>query len=844
MAIINHLFDPTVNPNEPAYYDKDNGHRLTAFFYIKGSKDFPSGQSISDPFGYDLQDDNPQQVSERPIFNTSIRDIYISYPDVIEVTNGYSGYSDPNNLILPNENVSLSGKRPRLDRDEEYISTLLIKNGSSDPMYKTIYPNFTTDSIESKDQLESLITNETTKPGFIVEPSAKKYNIRSCIFWQKMFTLLEFIKRHEKEIYSLEFGTDPTLGPDGRLLPEMFLEHVNPTESGKVSWYNNTDRAMSTIRQISGAFRRFITIAIPQLFNPDVNSSPTTDITPLEPKLKIYNPVRTSFLASPAAEVSTYFTDPNYDYNNDQNFKDKYETDVWLDQLWTNAGNLVNENSDPGDSMFVKNGLDIRITDISDLTCVFSEHTGRITKLTLPISYRHMTDNEGDNSTGEQKNYESWKIDIYFDPDAFIGATDAEEFPVWTYNDVDFDNDHRGLGYQYDVENPFFNKYDNDYANILVPNTEPDGTPILDSIHGKFVATNEEIESQMVAAVLEKTKSGGYMAYVPYSVRRVSPYISEQGEVVWDPANSIDQKFYVFYKTVAPTEEGCQSAIRSYLEALHSQCKPETRDPETGKVTFIGHEQNADKTNFLAKMYPSLFNAVEITIVPAYKTHCANGLDASANYADPQSYFGNTTPKRIHESIIGTVKGFSNFQFSATGAPVVSDGTTKMQAAVEIFKIGAMGGSLNGNNSFIYDFPWYAINKFSSEDNCLTSIAGFADYKQKLFMNGQDPTSIADIFQIIMIVLTRQMFYSSYGNNNMHDPSKRRYSSILNIPISYNADADIDAAVKENATPKHYNVAEFTLTGVKFKVYAQVGKDFGSALQPSQNFATVSDGSI
>ena len=841
MAIINHLFDPSVNPDKPDIYDKDNGHRLTAFFYIKGSKDFPSGQSISDPFGYDLKTDddpNSQQVSERPIFNTSIRDIYISYPDIIEVNNNYSGYSDPNNLILHNEKISLNGKRPRLDRDEEYVSTLLIKNGSSDPMYKTIYPNFTTDDIDSKEDLEELITNETTRPGFIVDPTAKQYNIRSCVFWQKMFTLLEFIKRHEKEIYTLEFGTNPALGVDARLLPEMFLKHMDTT-SDSTSWYKNKEQSLHTIRQISGAFRRFITIAIPKLV------STVTDISPLEPKLKVYNPVRTSFLSNPSAPISTYYADPNYDYDGDQSFKNNYETDVWLDQLWSSVGNDENEASDPGHTMFVKDGLDIRIAEMSDLTCVFSEHTGRITKLTLPIAYRHLTSdsNEINKKTKEPENFETWKLDIYFDPDAFIGAADAEEFPVWTYNDVDFDNVHRGPGYQYDVENPYFNKYDNDYANILVPNTEPDGTPILDSIHGKFVATNDEIESQMVAAVLDKTKSGGYMAYVPYSVRRVSPYISEQGEVIWDPANSIDQKFYVFYKTVPPTEEGCQAAIRNYLEHLHDQCHPEQRDENTGKVTFIGHGSGADKTNFLAKMYPSLFKAVEVVIVPAYKTHCINGLDASASYDDPRTYYGNTTPKRIHESIVGTVKDFQNFQFTTTGVPVVSDGTAKLQAAVEIFKIGAMEGTINGDSSFIYDFPWYAINKFSSEDNCLTSIAGLGDYKQKMFMNGQDPTSIADVFQFIMIKLAEQMFTSN-SRPNMHDISKHRYSSILNIPISYDSDDKIDVAVKENGTPKHYNVAEFIINGVKFKVYAQIGKDFGSALQSSKPLNTVANGNI
>ena len=73
-------------------------HLLEGLFIIKGSKDYPSGQSISEPYGYDKD-------IETPIFKSSLRDVYISVPDIIEVNNGYSGYEDSDNYIGIHPNV-------------------------------------------------------------------------------------------------------------------------------------------------------------------------------------------------------------------------------------------------------------------------------------------------------------------------------------------------------------------------------------------------------------------------------------------------------------------------------------------------------------------------------------------------------------------------------------------------------------------------------------------------------------------------------------------------------------------------------------------------------------------
>lgn len=811
MALKNHL--TTKNT-------KDNHHELTAFFYIKGSKDYPSGQSISEPFGYDVKETDGSTInSERPIFGSSIRDLYINYPDLIEVSNNYSIYEDKNNLISTNQDITLNGKRPRLDRDEEYISTLLIKNGSSDEAYKTIYPNY---DASDKDSLVENLNGETTKVDYLLNPSAKKFNFRSCVFWQKIFTLLEYIKKYEADIYSDEQANIA--------MPGFFNDNMQ-------YWYRNPQQAETKVSNLS-TLAKYIALFIPHIMP---SNSATQNISELIPKRHLFNPVRTRILAGEGEEISTYKLDDNYKYGEDEDFKNKYSTDVYLDQLWNKLD--ANANDDGKEMMF--DGLDIRITDLYNISCSFSEHTGRLTKIRFELGYKHLTDIDGQNFTEEEGNYETWNFNIYFDPDAFIDSdTTTEQFPVWTYNDLDFDNDFRGPDNQYDYTNPLFNKYDNDYANILVPNTEPDGTPILNSVHGKFVATTTEIESQMLKAILDKTKSGGYTGYTIYPVRRISPYIGTDGEVVWDPSNSIDQKFYVFYKSVPPTSEQCNTAVYNYLLTLHSDtnnCHGEHRNDE-GKVDFIGHDPTniAETINFLANMYPTLFEATEIYIIPADKKHCTNGATPDlADYSDPSTYFSNTTAKRIHESITNTKKEFENFSFTQNGEPQNSSSTTLKYYPVEVFKVGSIDGSDNGSTSYKFDFPWYALNKGGNlADNCLTTLEGFHDYKQKMFANNQDPTNIADIFQIIMIMLTRNMF-TGPSSQNMHDPNKTRYGNILGIPITYSIDNEKDPTVSD----KYFNRASFTINAVKFIVYAQHGKDFGSTMGKVINVSTITGAS-
>ena len=85
-----------------------------------------------------------------------------------------------------------------------------------------------------------------------------------------------------------------------------------------------------------------------------------------------------------------------------------------------------------------------------------------------------------------------------------------------------------------------------------------------------------------------------------------------------------------------------------------------------------------------------------------------------------------------------------------------------------------------------------------------------------------------------MILLTRNMF-TGPSSINMHDPMKSRYGNILGIPITYSIDNEKDTTVSD----KYYNKATFVINAVKFIVYAQNGKDFGSTTGRSINLTSI-----
>ena len=140
--------------------------QLNAFFYVKGSTDFPTGHLISERFGYQIVDN---QITETPIFSYSVKDLFtkLSNPKVVE--NLYS-------LDLP---IEYKTPEPHFSTKPEYISSLVI-NAGDDKAYKNINPNY--------------LGNMTD-----INP-VTNLSYRENEFWQKMMTIFEFLKYNEYSI--------------------------------------------------------------------------------------------------------------------------------------------------------------------------------------------------------------------------------------------------------------------------------------------------------------------------------------------------------------------------------------------------------------------------------------------------------------------------------------------------------------------------------------------------------------------------------------------------------------------------------------------------------------------
>jgi hypothetical protein len=365
-------------------------------------------------------------------------------------------------------------------------------------------------------------------------------------------------------------------------------------------------------------------------------------------------------------------------------------------------------------------------------------------------------------------------------------------------------------------------------------NVASEGSIATPSIRNKFIASETEIREKFISELLKEIKGGGFSNYVQFNTTRVSPYI-ENGEIKWDTEdnhNLVEQTFYVFYKgTQPPTENQKISAVKSYLTNLHSHCHPTEYDKD-GKVISIGHgTQVAEITNFLANMYPNLFTSSKIYIIPAKFNHYNSTTGESDVNSNPENYISTITPKRIVETVL-SIGEFEGFGLSETGdvglRGDVTTATGKIPFPIEMFNIGSISIlTPNAGPQYSYNMPWYAVSSSIDTENVLTNIDGLKDYRPRLFTDEEisDSSSIATKFQIIMILLAKQMFKNP-GHTSGNTFRKDLLTSILGISIYYSTDAIYDpSAIKGDV--EYYNVAKFSLASTEFIVYAQEKKDFG-----------------
>lgn len=864
--------------------NKNNEHVVNCFFYIKGSKDYPVGQNLDEPFGYD--DSN----GETPLFTNSIKDIYASKSNLLEVFNNYSlETGDVNNKIDAevSDRTQFFGNdlfgNQRNNGNPDYVSTLLIDTsmiGNSPiekELFKHINPNFnllSSNAINNGSTISEYIADidnqliSSENQGQSVNNLYESMELRFNIFWKEIFSCFERIKRYEDEI-CLKYGQSN--------LPTDLNKHFLSTSN--IPWFDDSTGNIDERTKISYLRKcNNVTAWLWAMY-------PSTDLNveigdgeskPLKyktgPDGYYVNPFRlvdsqpdlipsnqyinnSSFLNTTLAQLTS--SDDSYARFINQ-VKDQL---VGLQWWWNNVNNSNNIVDNPtnlfGDNPppMIKNGINLQLVapSASDQNItVVSDINNRIKSFSFKVKFiiaRTTTTTSGVPKTTDI--YDTWLFNVYFDPEDFIRANNANAsiFPIWSFNEKEIDESIRtslGTIETPGLSDPAFNYLDNDYANALVPNN-----PESANIRNHFIASKTEIQSQFISELIKKVKDGGYEHYVTLSVDRVTPLLSpDKKTIVWDPSeynptngesnsdkydyvinNITSQEFYIFYKgTVVPSIAQQKEAVRTYLKNLHTKCNPTTYKEDNITIKTIGHGHDEQEiTNFLSNMYPDLFSKSEIFIIPT-KSNYHNGDDASV----ASSYYNTITPERIAQSIrsIVGVPALSKYTLHKYGENnQLLETENGLALPTEIFYIGSINSNNpNDSSDFIqmqFPMPWYAVSTSLNAINTLTNIAGFENYKPRSF-NSNDISTLntADLFQLIMIVLTTEMFKDDLGNK------KRHYSDIFGCTLNYTYDRITDSELNTSNNVNDgikYNVVEFDMKGISFKVYAQQGKYFASS---------------
>lgn len=860
---------------------------LTGFFFIKGSRDYPINHKLNERFGFDAyQKPNGEiEVSETPVFGTTLREIYMNHPNIVEISNNYSGEQDTYNGIVPASGTTYDSSKLRYDRSEEYISTLMLHQPDDDTnlqkFFKKISPNYSLGTGEGgiTAKLSSALNSASSLGSTSYDQLLDKNELRYHIFWQKLITFLEFIKRYENEIAKNSGIAELNGGVEG-------ISSSSTMPLGIISdkakyWYTDRDGSSDGNAVLTTLFDE-------NNFNTDTRSSTfkkvlylyflTPDTVGTKPtgegevngsanvRLRdgyTWNPLSGSFINNilSTEDPASLRTADNPDSDISEN--KTIAIAKTIDRLNAKEGfyGISNEKLTPG--------IDIRpgaINDhgtecISGAQCFFRQSDGkaRISHIKFSLNFAAAPVEANNSQYRQQVNF-----DIYFDPDAFdlntSGAKRSTELPVWTYNDRNFDNDLRvkfgGEAYRYPTTDSNFNLYDNDYQNVLLPKPA-DGEF---SIRGKFIvsdSTNEaeadqEINLQFIAKMKETMQLGDYSNYTTLRVPRYSPFLTNDGTTVvqegktigWRMLDSLGhdtqgnlsyQIFYIFYRgKKAPTQEEIKESVKHYLLELHKKCNDSTHvdNDSTKPFKTIGHKTDeVSLTNFLAKMYPTLFKEAEISIAPIINTQYIREDDL---YNPDNFYAAMTMP-----ALVSTAKLINNsFAISVDNSGNVESPPT------EIFHIGGLEESSGGDSvKFPYNFPWVAMatsGLTTSNGRVITGLKGFENFRPELFRASKiSPSSPAETLQMILIKLTENMFQSGVTGSGFK--VKPRYGVLYNIPITYSQDVTYDSTIVDHNQELnnsdnvidggdivYHNKASFTLNAVQFNVYAQVGKNFGA----------------
>lgn len=374
--------------------------KLSLLFYVKGSRDYPAGQLMSDRYGFD-KPNGDGQYAQTAIYSSSIKDVVSNVSELTQIDNIYSLNSDTENGIEPKrDEVSLN-----FNRTQEYISSIIAKFKNGETL--NISPNY---DITENGALQLSYSDIKTDSNYAnaysnnLKDFAKTYG--DNIFWQKLFTILEFIKHEESNIISDAITQTSSNSID---FPPQFKSNVSSDlESAELIKLKNAIETETSLGKYLGLFiggskSRFST-------HFETNSS--------IPDYELRNPYRMLFT----------YGNKNYSGTDLAEFTEKRVDE----SLW----NIIGLN-------YVANSAAFEVTPGSN----------RISYFTFKLQYTDL-------NTGNTNEFE---VKAYFDPTKFINSDAISDIEVWTYNDSDLDK-------AYDLTVDGFNIRDNDYANLISDN--------------------------------------------------------------------------------------------------------------------------------------------------------------------------------------------------------------------------------------------------------------------------------------------------------------------------------------------------------------------------------------
>ena len=725
------------------------------FFYVKGSKDYPIDQVVSDKFGYDNTGDGT--FAQTAVFDTSIKDILIRTTNPKQIDNLYSLYSDSSNGISAKS--ERTGLNIRNDRSQEYLSSIIIDNGK-------VISNEVTEPTRFVDHIDPNYTTFEGKPYTFENVKEFKRggkhenNIYPLehIFWQKIYTICEFIKKYESEIINMYV--------DSSLKYPSFIR--NASDEKLLSWYGSSDTvaAMKRDLEAESEIGRFISLFIGKCTD---NSKH----------------FQTRFESGDEVLVD------NIRYNP---FRWKEMTGD--DTLRHSAGEAL--SIDEEQEMFYNN-------QVLNLQYVYgtanfepSSKEGRIKKFSFEVKANY-TDTIS----------KTWVIVCYLDPDAFVNSSSISQYAVYTYNDEDMDGAKGADDDNYGI-------YDNDYANVA------SGSATLKNNFVSSQSEFQKNIIQAITNIMKDGTYKYYQEFQTLRVTPTIDSENKKNLIWDSVNHSIMQKFYIFYgsESQAPTTAQQIAAVKDYIKRLHTSghCHPMKYDDD-GNITYIGHS-DTDLDMFLSKMYPELFTTTEVYIIPTNTMinklgdkYDPDNYFGTANIEDTHDQIKNLN------GVFSLFEYASNGRASLVSSGEKQKNLPI--EFIHIGSLNGQETSGQNSLDLRYPMPLICTAFGTTDARPLTSLSGFANYETKIFNYNQsnmNTFNYADKLQIVLIKLMEAMFTND--NNASYYSSIAGVK--IDYEIDRNADSDLQTSgYKKNVAKFVINNVNFTVIAHKGKAFAK-----------------------